>query len=117
MHVHVQTALTELKTKLKLEQRLGDKEKELSAVKQKLQEVTECMRACWAGIYNHIMYMYIQCVRIYMYHRYYVERMYIHVHVYRKREAYTCRATTIGSCTVIALTVKPCSRMYLLYTL
>lgn len=35
-----QTALTEVKTKLKLEQRLGDKEKELSAVKQKLQEVS-----------------------------------------------------------------------------
>ena len=35
-----QTALTEVKTKLKLEQRLGDKEMELSAVKQKLQEVS-----------------------------------------------------------------------------
>ena len=35
-----QTALTEVKAKLKLEQRLGDKEKELSAVKQKLQEVS-----------------------------------------------------------------------------
>ena len=39
LFVSVQTALTEVKTKLKLEQRLGDKEKELSAVKQKLQEV------------------------------------------------------------------------------
>ena len=35
-----QTALTEVKTKVKLEQRLGDKERELTAVKQKLQEVS-----------------------------------------------------------------------------
>ena len=39
-HTHMlQTALTEVKTKVMLEYRLTDKEKELSAVKQKLQEV------------------------------------------------------------------------------
>ncbi|CAI8027525.1 hypothetical protein GBAR_LOCUS15735 [Geodia barretti] len=44
-HLQIQTALTEVKTKLKLEQRLGDREKELTAVKQKLQELESEVQA------------------------------------------------------------------------
>ena len=50
MSLCVQTALTEVKTKLKLEQRLGDREKELTAVKQKLQEVSSRARKCNRGV-------------------------------------------------------------------
>jgi hypothetical protein len=59
----VQTALTEVKTKLKLEQRLGDKEKELTAVKHKLQEVSSRARKCNRGVC--VLHMYVLCTMQY----------------------------------------------------